>query len=166
MNATPRRLPTSLRALIVAALLFASARTAAPAEITAFVSGGSPGALWSTGYGGMLTITLFNIVGGELEGAWQGSDLPSTSLFTLSAKAYLGPSFGRIVPYGGLGAAVYRESLPGSSDTGTMGLIFLGAKFKFPFGLVVRGEYQWVDLPLAAPVGMDHRYFFGLGLSI
>ena len=166
MHALRRRLPTPLRALLLAGLLVASARTAAPAEVTAFLSGASPGQLWSTGYGGLLTITLFNVVGGEIEGSWQGAEIPSTSLFTLSAKAYVGPSIGRFVPYLGLGAGVYRESLPGSSDTGTLGLIFVGAKLKFPFGLVLRGEYQWVDLPLATPVGMDHRYFFGLGLSI
>jgi hypothetical protein len=133
--------------------------------VGAFISRGSPGEIWGTGYGGTLTITLFNLVGGEIEGAWQGSDLPSTSLLTLSAKAYVGPSFGRFVPYGGLGAGVYRESLVGSSDTGTLGLIFVGARFKFPVGLVLRGEYQWVDLPLAAPLEMDRRYVFGLGLG-
>jgi hypothetical protein len=160
-----RRRLVPLRALLVTGLLSAAAPAATPAEIGAFLSGADPGESWSTGWGGTLTITLFNLVGGELEGAWQASELPSTSLFTLSAKAYVGPSFGRFVPYGGLGAGVYRESLPGSSDTGTLGLIFVGAKLKFPFGLVVRGEYQWVDLPLATPVGLDHRYFFGLGLG-
>ncbi|MCG6925574.1 MAG: porin family protein [Acidobacteria bacterium] len=165
MGARNRLQPSPLRVLLLAGLLAASARPAAPAEVTAFVSGASPGEVWATGYGGMLTITLFNIVGGEIEGGWQGAELPSTSLFTLSAKAYVGPSFGRFVPYGGLGAGVYRESLPGSSDTGTLGLVFVGAKLKFPFGLVLRGEYQWVDLPLATPVDLDHRYFFGLGLG-
>jgi hypothetical protein len=158
-----RRAP--LRTLLLVALLLASARIAVPAEVGAFISGGSPGEIWGTGYGGTLTITLFNLVGGEIEGSWQGSDLPSTSLLTLSAKAYIGPSFGRFVPYGGLGAGVYRESLAGISDTGTLGLVFVGARFKFPVGLVLRGEYQWVDLPAAAPLDMDRRYVFGLGLG-
>ncbi len=154
-----------LSGLLLAGLLLCSARTASPAEITAFLSGASPGESWSTGYGGMLTITLFNIVGGDLEGAWQGSDLPSTSLFSLSAKAYIGPQFGRFVPYGGIGVGVYRESVLGDSDTGTLGLAFLGLKLKFPFGLVIRGEFQWVNVPMAAPVDLDHRYILGLGLT-
>jgi len=154
-----------LSALLLAGLLLGSVRTASPAEITAFLSGASPGESWSTGYGGMLTITLFNIIGGDLEGAWQGSDLPSTSLFSLSAKAYIGPQFGRFVPYGGIGVGLYRESVLGDSDTGTLGLVFLGLKLKFPFGLVIRGEFQWVDLPMAAPVDLDQRYILGLGLS-
>jgi hypothetical protein len=151
--------------LLMAGLLFAATRPATPAEIGAFLSGADPGESWSAGWGGTLTITLFNLVGGELEGAWQASELPSTSLFTLSAKAYIGPSFGRLVPYGGIGAGVYRESVLGDSDNGTLGLVFLGLKLKFPFGLVIRGEFQWVDLPTPAPVDLDHRYFIGLGLG-
>ena len=95
----------------------------------------------------MLTITLFNFVGGELEGAYQASELAETNVVSGAAKAYLGPSIGRFVPYAGLGAGAYRESLPGRSDQGTYGLVFVGAKLKFPFGLVVRGEYQWLTLP-------------------
>jgi len=151
--------------VVLAVALVAPPRPARAAELTGFLSGGSPGEAWSTGYGGMLTITLFNLVSGEIEGAWQGSSVPSTSLFSLSAKAYIGPSIGRVVPYGGLGVGVYRESLPAESDTGTLGLVFVGAKLKFPFGLVIRGEFQWVDLPTPAPVQLDHRYVFGLGLS-
>ncbi len=160
-----RRRRTPLRVLLVAGLLFAAAGPVRPAEIGAFLSGADPGESWSIGWGGTLTITLFNLVGGELEGAWQPSELPSTSLLTLSAKAYVGPSFGRLVPYGGIGAGVYRESVLGDSDNGTLGLVFLGLKLKFPFGLVVRGEFQWVDLPTPAPVDLDHRYFIGLGLG-
>jgi hypothetical protein len=146
-------------------VVLTAAGPAEPAEIGAFFSGADPGELWGGGWGGNLTITLFNLVGGELEGVWQGGEAPSTSLLTLSAKAYLGPQFGRFVPYGGIGAGVYRESLPGNSDTGTLGMIFLGVRLKFPFGLVVRGEFQWVDLPMAAPIDLDHRYHVGLGLS-
>lgn len=151
--------------LLVAASVAGGARTASPAEVSVLLSGADPGAAWKTGYGGALTINLFNVVGGEIEGFRQGSEMPGTSLFTLSAKAYIGPSFGRLVPYLGIGTGIYRESVPSGSDTGTLGLLFAGAKLKFPFGLVVRAEYQWVDLPLAAPVDLDHRYFIGLGLA-
>ena len=160
-----RRLRVALRALLVTGLLSAVTPAATPAEIGVFLSGADPGESWGTGWGGTLTITLFNLIGGELEGAWQPSPLPSTSLLTLSAKAYIGPSFGRLVPYGGIGAGVYRESVLGDSDTGTLGQLFVGLKLKFPFGLVVRGEFQWVDLPTPAPIDLDHRYFIGLGLA-
>ena len=151
--------------LLVLAALSSPARSVDAAEITAFATGGKPGETWNTGYGGMLTITLFNIVHGEVEGAWQGSPLPDTGIGTLAAKAYVGPSIGRLVPYAGLGAGVYRESLPGKSDQGTSGLVFAGAKLKFPFGLVIRAEYQWISLPDEVLLPLDNRYLFAAGLS-
>jgi hypothetical protein len=151
--------------LALLALALAPPRAACPAEISAFATGGSPGEVWKTGFGGMLTITLFGVVHGEIEGAHQGSELPGTSLTTVAAKAYLGPSIGRLVPYFGLGAGAYLESLPGENDQGTTGLVFAGAKVKFPLGLVLRAEYQWIDMPTPAPVQLDHRYLFAVGLG-
>jgi hypothetical protein len=150
-------------ALVV--LCLAAARPASPAEISAFVTGGKPGETWGRGYGGMLTITLFNIVSGEIEGAWQEGALADTSITTAAAKAYIGPSIGRLVPYAGLGAGAYRESLPTQTDTGTSGLVFAGIKLKFPFGLVIRAEYQWMNLPDDVLLRLDNRYFFAAGLS-
>ena len=154
-----------LLALALAAFAALPASSASAAELTAFMTGGKPGETWNTGYGGMLTITLFNFVGGEIEGAWQSSALPDTSVTSLAAKAYLGPSIGRFVPYVGLGAGVYRESLPGKSDQGTSGMVFAGAKLKFPFGLVIRGEYQWLTLPQEVLLPLDNRYLFAAGIS-
>lgn len=160
--------------LLLALALLPGAHAGA-AEITALIGkGGGPNLTtagndpsgWSACYGGMLTITLFNIVHGEVEGIYQSSDYASTNLLTLSGKAYVGPQIGRLVPYGGIGAGVYNEGLPTDDDHGTTGLVFVGAKLKFPMGLVIRAEYQWVSLPEAAPVQLDHRYFFGLGLSL
>jgi hypothetical protein len=163
MHPSIRRLARPAALLVL--FLAGAAAEARAAELTAFVMGADPGETWGTGYGGMLTITLFNIVGGELEGAWQGSDLAETSAASGAAKAYLGPSIGRFVPYAGVGVGVYRESLPSRSDQGTYGLVFAGAKLKFPFGLVVRGEYQWLDLPDEVLLKLDNRYLFALGLS-
>ncbi|HSD29783.1 MAG TPA: hypothetical protein VLL75_20940 [Vicinamibacteria bacterium] len=154
-----------LSRVALVALFLGAARAASPAEISAFVIGAAPEEAWSRGYGGMLTITLFNIVGGEIEGAWQDGAALDTSVGTLAAKAYVGPSIGRFVPYLGLGAGVYRESLPTKTDQGTSGLLFAGAKLKFPFGLVIRAEYQWMTLPEDVLLPMDNRYLFAAGLS-
>jgi hypothetical protein len=152
--------------VLAAILALSSATPASAAEVSVLVGGGSPSEVWGTAWGGMLTISLFNIVYGEIEGAHQGAEtVDGVSLYSGAAKAYLGPSIGRFVPYGGIGAGVYHESLPGKSDEGTIGLIFAGAKLKFPFGLVVRGEYQWVNMPDGVLVKLDHRYFFAAGLS-
>jgi hypothetical protein len=160
-----RRFPRPALLLAAAALL--PAAPAAPAEIAVFVSGATPDETWGRGYGGMLTVTFFNLVHGEVEGAWQDSFLPSTSLVTVAAKAYIGPTIaGRLVPYAGLGAGAFLKSLAGDDERGTGGLVFVGAKVKFPFGLVLRGEYQWLDQGEGteqAPV--DQRYFLAVGLS-
>ena len=42
------------------------------AEIAVLLGSGSPDTAWSTYWGGALTISLFSIVHGEIEGGWQG----------------------------------------------------------------------------------------------
>ncbi len=140
-----------------------SAREAAPAEIAVLFSGASPGS-WSTGWGGTLTISFFDLVHAEVEGIYQGNDLADSHLGSVAGKAYLGPTIGRLIPYAGLGVGGYQESYAGTSDDGKLSLLFVGAKLKFPVGLVLRGEYQWVSLSSSAPLKMDNRYFFSAGL--
>ncbi len=154
-----------LSILALGVLLCGGPGTASAAELTAFLSGASPSETWGRGYGGMFTISLFNIVHGDVEGAYQSSDLADTSFSSLAAKAYLGPSIGRLVPYGGLGVGAYSESLPNGSDKGSYGLVLVGLKLKFPMGLVLRAEYQWVSLPSGVKLDMSNRYLFGAGLS-
>jgi hypothetical protein len=165
MRKIPGRRVAAAAVVLAAALATLPARDAGAAEISVLLGNGSPSTAWGTLWGGMLTITLFGIVHGDVEGARQGGALEGTSLYTASAKAYLGPSFGRLVPYAGLGAGVYHESLPVDDDQGTTGLLFVGVKLKFPIGLVLRGEYQWVDMPDAAPLQLENRYFVAVGLS-
>jgi hypothetical protein len=153
-------------ALVVSLAALVPATSAKAAEIAVQVGTGSPTANWGTSWGGSLTISLFSIVHGEIEGAYIGPDGETgPSLYTAAAKAYLGPTIGRLVPYGGVGVGVYHENMPVDDDEGTTALVFAGVKLKFPMGLVLRGEYQWVDMPDAAPVKLDSRYFFGVGLS-
>jgi hypothetical protein len=155
-------------ARIVAVLVLAlgAARSASPAELSVFVSGGLPTADWGPGYGGVFTITLFNLVHGEVEGARQSSALPDTSLLSLSAKVYAGPSIGRFVPFIGLGVGVYDETRPGADSQGTLGLFFVGTKLKLPLGVVLRAEFDWSNLAAAAPVKLDGRFLFGVGIGL
>ena len=152
--------------LLLAVVTLVPASPVRAAEISVLVGAGSPSEVWGTAWGGMLTISLFNIVYGEIEGARQGGGtLDNVSLYSAAAKAYIGPNFGRLVPYGGIGVGVYHESLPSATDQGTTGLVFAGVKLKFPFGLVLRGEYQWLNMPDAVLVNLDKRYFIAAGLS-
>ena len=154
------------RGLFALVLAVGAARRASPAELSVFVSGGLPGADWGRGYGGVFTISLFNLVHGEVEGARQSSDLADTSLLSLSAKVYAGPSVGRFVPFIGLGVGVYSEGRPGNDDQGTLGLFFVGTKFKLPLGVVLRAEFDWVNLPAATPVKLDGRFLVGVGIGL
>lgn len=147
-------------------LALSFAPPARAAEIAVQVGTASPTANWGTSWGGTLTISMFNIVHGEVEGAYIGANGGTgPTFYTAAAKAYLGPTIGRLVPYGGIGAGVYHENLPVDDDEGTTGLVFVGLKLKFPMGLVLRGEYQWVSMPDAAPLKLENRYFFSAGLS-
>jgi opacity protein-like surface antigen len=152
--------------LLLLVVALAPATPARAAEITLLLGGGSPDTVWGTAWGGALTISFLGIVHGEIEGTRQSGALENTSIYTAAAKAYLGPTLGgRFVPYLGIGAGLYHQSLDVGDDQGTTGIVVAGAKFKFPVGLVLRGEYQWVDLPDAAPLVMDNRWFVGVGLS-
>lgn len=159
-----RRLLT--RALPLLVLLLGASRAASPAELSVFVSGGLPGEDWGRGYGGAFTITLLNLVHGEVEGARQGGELVDTSLLSLSAKVYAGPAVGRFVPFVGLGVGVYSEARPGDDDQGTLGLFFVGTKLKLPLGVVLRAELDWVSLPAAAPVKLERRFLIGVGIGL
>ncbi len=159
------RLRRCIRTLPLAVLLCAGAGNASASELTAFISGGRPDAAWGGGYGGTLTITLLNLVHGEIELARQNGDAAGTSLTTGSAKAYLGPSLGRLVPYAGLGAGLYHEARPAGGDDGTLGSLFVGLKIKAPLGVLLRAEYQWLDMPTTAPVRLEQRFFVGAGIS-
>lgn len=153
-----------LTALAIVAFPLSAPRAEA-AEAMAFMSGANPDPLWGVGFGGSLGITLFNLVGLEFEGAWQGGQTAASDMWIASGKAYIGPTIGRLVPYAGLSTGLYRQGLSGRSDTGNISTVFAGLKFKLPVGVVLRGEYQWVSLPEEAIIEMDNRYFVGVGLS-
>jgi hypothetical protein len=139
--------------------------SASALEATLFVSGASPSDLWGGGGGGAVSIGLFDVVAVEVEGAKQSLDGGTTGMLSLSGRAMLAPTFGRIVPYAGLSAGVRREKAVSESDWGTLTGVFVGAKLKLPLGLRLRAEYQWVHLPTDALIPMDTRYSGGLGLA-
>lgn len=158
-----------MRRLAAIPLLFlglsALPRTSTAAEIAVFVSGARQGADWGAGAGGSFTFVLLNLVGLEVEGARQKGDNPDSSMFSISGRAFLGPTIGRLVPYAGLSVGVYRQSLRTQDDWGTASGAFLGLKLKLPLGVIAKAEYQRVSLPDAALIPMDARYYVGAGLS-
>ncbi len=152
-------------ALVAFGLLVCGARSTPAAELSGYLSGAKPTELWGGGVGGCFGITLFNLVGLEFEGSWQGGQTAASDMWTGSGRIYVGPSIQRFVPYVGISTGAYRQSLRSVSDTGTMSGVFAGLKFKLPMGLILKGEYQWVHLPDEALVKMDEKYLIGAGLS-
>jgi hypothetical protein len=153
-----------LRTLAIAAALLALSGPARAAEITVFAAGGGPGEAWKRGWGGAFTITFFDLVHGELEGMKLGSDVPETSLVSGTAKAYFGPTFGRLVPYLGLGAGVYHWGLEANDENSSFSEVIAGLKVKLPLGIVLRGEFQWVSIGDDTVIALDHRVIVGAGL--
>ena len=152
-------------ALLGLALLASGARSAPAAELSAFISGANPNEVWGTGLGGGFGITLFNIVGLEFEGSWQGGQTAASEMWSGSGRVYVGPTFQRFVPYLGISTGLYRQSLRSTSDTGSMRGVFAGLKLKLPMGVILKAEYQRITLPDDALVPMDSKYLVGAGLS-
>jgi Outer membrane protein beta-barrel domain len=152
-------------ALLALVILACGSRQTPAAELSGYISGANPNELWGTGFGGSFGITLFNLVGLEAEGAWQGGQTAASDMWSGSGRVYVGPTFQRFVPYLGLSTGIYRQSLRSASDTGSMSSVFLGLKFKLPMGLVLKAEYQRIHLPDDALIPMDNKYLVGAGLS-
>jgi len=151
--------------LAVTVLMTLWARPSTALEATLFVSGASPSELWGGGVGGALSLGLFDVAAVEIEGAHQSVTGGDGGVLTLSGRAFLAPSIGRLVPYVGLSAGVRRQTAVSESDWGTTSGVFVGLKLKLPLGLRLRAEYQWVHLPTDALIAMDNRYYGGVGLA-
>lgn len=151
--------------MAMAAALLALAPVARAAEAALFVSGAGPAEAWNRGLGGSFGITLFDLVHGELEVVSQGSEIPDTTLRSGSAKVALGPTFGRLVPYAGLGAGVYYWSgIDDDPAFSNYSLAFLGLKVRLPAAVFLRAEFQWVSLENDTALPIDHRLLIGAGL--
>lgn len=152
----------SARALALLAVLLAPG--AAALEATVFLSRPSPSEAWKTGMGGAITSSWFHLLDLEGEAAKQPLESGDGSLVTFSASALLAPPLGRLTPYGGLGVGLFRQTLGGDSDTGTLHCLVLGVKVKLGL-LVLKGDfrdYSQSGGPLAA---LDKRFSFGGGVS-
>lgn len=153
-----------LRRLALAGAVLVPCAPAAAAELTLFVSGAGPSPAWQRGYGGAFTITFLDLVHGEIEGLKQGSDVPDSSLLTGAAKAYVGPTIGRLVPYAGLGVGVYHWGRLDDDLNSGYSLLFVGLKLRLPVGVVLRGEYQRVAFEDDPVLQFDDRVLLGAGL--
>ena len=151
------------RVLLAVALALATVPARA-AELTAFVGRPSPSEVWGKAYGATLTTTWFHLLALEAEGARHKGEFEDTGMTLFTASAFLAPAIGRIVPYGGPGVGVFRQSIGSRSDTGTAVTFALGARLKLG-PLVLRAEWRRFGLSGEPLMPADDRYAAGVGVS-
>jgi hypothetical protein len=151
---------------LVSAFLLLSPGLAGPAsalEAVVSLSQARPD-VWSTGVGGTLASTWFRVVSLEGEVFRQPGELADSSMTSFTGSALLAPPVGPLVPYGGFGVGVFRQSQGARRDNGTLKAFVLGVKFRLGL-LVLRAEYRGVDLSGDPLLEMDKRLSAGIGVS-
>jgi hypothetical protein len=132
-------------------------------EASAFVSAASPTENWSSGYGAALGSTWFRLVIFEAELARQPFEVEG-GMTSFTASAFLAPKIGKLRPFGGFGAGLFRQSLGSDSDTGRLKIFALGLKAELGL-IVLKGEYRRLDLSGEPLAEVDRRLSFGVGLA-
>jgi hypothetical protein len=141
-----------------------SASQASAGDVTAFVTLASPSDRWNRGYGAALTSTWFTAINLEGEAARIKGDLGDSNMTSFTGSILLAPPLGPIVPYGGFGIGLFRQTVGEASDTGVLNCFVLGLKLKLGLA-VVKGEYRRIDLTGEPLIPMDKRFSFGAGIS-
>src|SRR5262245_17383118 len=103
--------PCPRRVLLALAVLSALGGAAEAGDVTAFGPFPSPKEDWARGYGAALTSTWFHVIALEAEAARLPVEDSAGTMTTFSGSALLAPPVGVIVPYGGLGVGLFRQSI-------------------------------------------------------
>lgn len=158
------RLPRRALLLLLALPLTAAASPAAAGDVTAFATFPSPSEHWSRGFGAALTSTWFGTIGLEAEAARIPLEGAEGTMTSFTGSALLAPPLGALVPYGGVGIGVYRQSVADLGETSTMRTFVIGAKIKLGL-LVVKGDYRSLKLGGDPLLPMDRRVSIGAGIT-
>jgi hypothetical protein len=161
---TPRRPQQGLLALAVLGALLAAPARASAGDITVFFTLPAPTEIWGRGYGAAISSTWFTAISLEAEAARLPGDSSDISMTSFTGSAMLAPPLKFLVPYGGLGIGVFRQSVGTLSDTGILHAFILGLKIKLGL-LVLKGEYRHIGLSGPPPAEMTARITAGAGIS-
>ena len=154
-----------LTLLLGLAALGAPGRPAEAGDAMVFAALASPREDWKTGYGASLSSTWFKVLNFEAEAGRTSAETVGGTMTAFTGSALIAPPVGILIPYGGVGVGVFRQTLGGDSDTGTLKCLVLGAKLKLGPLLIVKGEYRRFDLSGEPLLPMDKRISVGAGLS-
>lgn len=159
-----RSLPTSGARAAVAVLLACAASTAQAGEVTLFAARVRPIENWGNGYGAALTTTWFHVIALEAEAARLPGQVPERIMTTFSGSAFLAPPIGGLVPYGGVGIGLFRQSVGARNDTGIVRTTVVGAKVAIKNLIVLRADYRWLRLSGEPPLDAESRLSIGVGV--
>lgn len=151
--------------LLLAVVLAAAGGPADAGDITAFVSQGRPSEAWQRGYGAALTTSFFQVVSFEGEAARMPAEQANSSMTSFTASALLSPPIGFVIPYGGVGIGLFRQSLGGDTHTGTLKALIVGVKLKLAGLAVLKAEYRSFALSGEPLIKADSRFSVGAGIT-
>ncbi len=142
-------------------------RVGGAAELTAFVSIGTPSQDWGGGFGGSLATNWFEVLSFEGEAALLRGDTsgssPELKMASFTASALVAPPIGMLTPYGGVGFGLFRQSDPTRSDTGKLRCFILGAKLNLG-PVLLRADYRSINLSGEPLLPAGSRYYLGAAI--
>jgi hypothetical protein len=153
-----------VRALAVA-FVAACPTVARAGDITVFATFPSPSENWTRGYGAALSSTWFRVITFEGEAARVPGETSDVGMTSFTASALLSPPIGGLIPYGGLGVGIFRQTLGSEADTGRLRALVLGVKLRVQDLLVLRAEYRRLELSGDPLLAMDNRISVGAGIA-
>jgi hypothetical protein len=152
------------RGLVAALVCVCAAPSALAGDVTLFAARVSPAERWATAYGASLTSTWFHVINLEAEAARHPGKVSDEIMTTFTGSAFIAPTIGRFVPYGGPGIGFFRQSRGDRSETGWVKSFAVGAKLKLGV-LLIRGEWRRVNLSGESLIEIDSRVSAGVGVT-
>src|SRR5437764_15233526 len=126
MKPTRARPQARTMAVLLLIILVGLPGVARAGDITAFVGVATPRESWSRGYGAALSSTWFKVVTFEGEAARLPGNTTDSGMTSFTASAVLHPPFKELVPYGGVGYGLYRQTQGTKSDIHRLRALILG----------------------------------------
>ena len=99
------------------------------------------------------------------EAARVPGETSDAGMTSFTASALLSPPIGGLIPYGGLGIGIFRQTLGSEADTGRLRALVLGVKLRVQDLLVLRAEYRRLELSGDPLLAMDDRISVGAGIA-
>jgi hypothetical protein len=146
-------------------LALSMAATAGAGDITAFVAVATPREKWSRGYGAALSSTWFKVLTFEGEAARLPGATTDAAMTSFTASALISPPIKELVPYGGVGYGLFRQTKASDSDIGRLRALILGVKTRIKDLIVLKAEYRKLELSGVPLVAVDQRVSLGAGLA-